>query len=41
MLVVVINLCDVAVGDDDVGKVPQCLDPVGEADGEQGEGEAR
>lgn len=41
MLVVVVDFGDIAVGDDNVGEVAQSLDPVGEADGEKGEGEAR
>ena len=37
--VVVVDLGDVGVGDDDVGEVAEGFDAVGEADGEDGEGE--
>lgn len=40
MLVVVVDARDVGVGHDDVGQVAQGLDAVGEADGQEGEGEA-
>jgi hypothetical protein len=39
--VVVVDFADVWVGDDDVREVAEGLDPVGEADGEEGEGEVR
>lgn len=40
VLVVVVNLGDVAVGDDDVREVAQGLNAVSQPDGEEGEGEA-
>ena len=39
MDVVVVDAGDVGVRDDDEGEVAECLDPMGEADGEEGEGE--
>ena len=39
MDVVVVDAGDVRVRDDDEGKVAEGLDPVGQADGQQGEGE--
>ena len=41
VLVVVVDFADVGVGDYDVGEVAEGLDAVGEADREEGEGEAR
>lgn len=41
VLVVVVDVPDVGVGDDDVGKVAEGLDAVRQADWEEGEGEAR
>ena len=39
MDVVVVDAGDVRVRDDDEGEVAECLDAMGEADGEEGEGE--
>jgi hypothetical protein len=37
--VIAVDAGDVWIGDDDVGEIAQGLDAVGEADGEEGEGE--
>ena len=39
MDVVVVDAGDVRVGDDDEGEVAECLNAMGEADWEEGEGE--
>lgn len=39
MYVVVVNAGDMRVRDDDEGEVAECLDSVGEADGQEGKGE--
>lgn len=41
MDVVVVDAGDVRIRDDDEGEVAEGLDPVSEADGQEGEGEVR